>query len=347
MEIECYDHWDHTFKCYHSEKNEQHLWPTFIGIGPAKSGSSSMHRAVASHKNVAIGELCTSPGECSPELHALDTVGRDFLTLNAVTTYFNVTKLTNNKKVLAVGEKTPHYASSDSAPYIAHALLGPNLRLIYTIREPVEEDLSWYNHRHASGLDVDFPTWVNDRIEFGEAMLSCKRSAVTTFAVPRFNGTENWLQYDDLFDADKISWQDARRLELALASKCNQKLLNKNAKFGSILEYNHFFNLKRWLHVFGSSNFLCVQDIDQLCNNSMDRVLEKVAVLLGLPLFLPQPEYNFSSTGYSRLFNGQMETYKLSEKSINTAVKKLSAAYSRLMSPSQQKWIREVCPHIE
>ena len=79
----------------------------------------------------------------------------------------------------------------------------------------------------------------------------------------------------------------------------------------------------------------------------MDRVLEKVAVLLGLPLFLPQPEYNFSSTGNSRLYNSQMVSYKLSEKSINTAVKKLSAAYSRLMSPSQQKWIREVCPHIE
>ena len=54
VEIECYDHWDHTFKCYHSEKNEQHLWPTFIGIGPAKSGSSSMHRAVASNQKLTL-----------------------------------------------------------------------------------------------------------------------------------------------------------------------------------------------------------------------------------------------------------------------------------------------------
>jgi len=52
--------------------------------------------------------------------------------------------------VRIAGEKTPKYSSHPLVPYRIRALLGPQVKFIFTLRDPLEALLSLYHIRHGN-----------------------------------------------------------------------------------------------------------------------------------------------------------------------------------------------------
>lgn len=356
VQMECFERKKGDIKCVKRESNIDMLYPTFLGISPPKSGSTSLHRMLSSHPNVVTGNKCLDESKCGyiPEVASLYELEKNNLGLAQVLPYFNVSKrFDDGRDVLAVGEKTPGYAFNIQSPYTAHAFFGPDLKLIYSLRDMVDEDISYYMHRRKekSLNKVTFVDWVNARIKTHIETRQCKESALATlYSLPLLNGAKDWMKLDDLVDPTFVSWQDARMIEFDLATRCHfpSDCGNGTSQCGSIAEMNPYNNVRRWAHVFGENQLLCLRESSQERGTTLNLLLEKLASFLGLPPF-PRSigdDYIFQSQHTLELLYQQNAMDGVSTHQMDVALEKLKVAYDGMLSKEQKQWIGKFCPYL-
>ncbi|MDD5363780.1 MAG: sulfotransferase [Gallionellaceae bacterium] len=124
--------------------------PTFIGIGAQKCASSWLYDILADHPEVALSE--------KKEL--------DFFSYHYENGYsWYESQFPNKASAKAVGEISPSYFNEASVPERVQ-LYSPGLRILLSLRDPVERALS--QHRHmirvgaVSGPDFGFETALAD-----------------------------------------------------------------------------------------------------------------------------------------------------------------------------------------
>jgi hypothetical protein len=116
--------------------------PNFIGIGAARSGTTSLHRYLLQHPDVFL----PTPKETnffSPQAHGRATA----TTLDEYERLFD-----GASHQTALGEISPQYMPDPASAERIHGTLGP-VRLIAILRDPVERAYSHYLHRAKGGLE--------------------------------------------------------------------------------------------------------------------------------------------------------------------------------------------------
>src|SRR5262245_27343774 len=135
--------------------------PTFLVIGAQKSGTSWIHRFLTSRPDVCLPRN-------RKELMFFDHKGRfNALGIEGYAAYF-----THADDAVAVGEVTPGYlfvaaphpGGGDTTPFQtqtperARSILGPDLKLVASLRNPVDRALSAFLHHRKKGRVPDGAT---------------------------------------------------------------------------------------------------------------------------------------------------------------------------------------------
>eukprot|EP01051_Picozoa_sp_SAG22_P006684 SAG22_NODE_445_length_10447_cov_4.063104_2_plen_566_part_00 len=266
------------------------LFPTFLGIGPAKSGSSALIHTLSRHPAIIIGHTPAQVqnGTGSVELEVLTKhrsevfkQGRQFYDH-----FFKRKGGSLGESPGAIGEKTPQYAANTLVPYLARALLGPKLKLFYSWRDEVELEASFYvfTSLPRRGLKLDdslpllpFARWSELRLQAHIEWKDCRSKA--------FRGILNAASragVEMLHDGSLFSVDDARSAEEEISIRCGEgkngdgNNINPGSgghKYRNLNHAHHHFashlqdnvaNLRRWAHVFGEQQIKCIRMQDQI-----------------------------------------------------------------------------------
>jgi len=202
--------------------------PTFLHIGPGKSGSSWLHETLALHPEVYLSEAKDLYFFSRYYDRGLDWYRRQFRSAGP------------GHRV--VGEVCPDYLSCAEAPRRIRSCLGPDVRLMVTLRDPAERAFSAYLHRRRHGeaaptFRADLET--SDLVEEGryatqlQRYLDCFGRQALHVAVfddlgadPQafLDGVTGWLRIDRLVLTPELlaarqPASDARWLPLATVAK--------------------------------------------------------------------------------------------------------------------------------
>ncbi len=114
------------------------MLPKFLCVGAAKAGSTTIHDVLGQHPRIFL--------PTAKELHFFDDDSR-----------FNLGERWYESQFAAAppdavaGEITPAYMSYEDVPARIHSVLGSDVRLIFTLREPVARAYSEYLHNLRRG----------------------------------------------------------------------------------------------------------------------------------------------------------------------------------------------------
>jgi hypothetical protein len=119
--------------------------PNFIGIGAARSGTTSLHNYLRQHPDVFLPEM-KETHFFSPGAHARR--------VGAPTTLEEYERLFDEaSRHTAIGEISPDYMPDPSSAERIRGTLG-SVRLVAILRDPVERAHSHYLHRFRAGLET-------------------------------------------------------------------------------------------------------------------------------------------------------------------------------------------------
>jgi hypothetical protein len=116
--------------------------PNFLHIGPGKSGSSWLHETLALHPEVYLSE--------AKDLYFFSRYYDRGLG------WYRKQFRSAQPGHHVVGEVSPDYLTCAEAPRRIRACLGPDVRLMVTLRDPAERAFSAYLHRRKHGLTATF-----------------------------------------------------------------------------------------------------------------------------------------------------------------------------------------------
>lgn len=264
--VSCFDYvLDASFGCvkYEEPDFKEKRWTTLMGIGPAKSGTSTLSEELTRADMVGVGDLeyeKTEKHRLQPELQWLASDESVRKGIKDLGSFFLPTK----GEAVAYFEKDPQYETKHAAyaAYRARAFLGPNLKLLHTSRDFVELDGSLYLFRKAHRKGISYADWVDFRIEGFHLRQACRDREFSRLMIPAFDGSK--VSIRDLHNPKAFSRESAGRIETLLYQKCD-----KDGPFGKsrpsvgIQDYMHAIfmieDLKRWVQAFGKKeNFHCV-----------------------------------------------------------------------------------------
>jgi len=315
--------------------------PTFLGIGPGKSGSTSLIKTLMRHPQIACG-MTTRNNISTPEVCAL-LKDPSPMYVDSYAQYFDQS-LTG---IVASGEKCPRYAATLRVPYAARALLGPRLKLLYTWRDPAELDASLYLHRWREGIvrNQTYADWSAARRQAHDEWHSCRQAQLQQI----WNGSEKRSSElfldDDQTDTNHIARQVAGFVEHDIVLQCGGGRSKYEAEpFAALL---HPLSLRRWAFVFGRKQLLCVHMLDQMFKPTS--TFRKVTDFLNLELFANVKADGplGASTTLARLEAMQQQTFGEQEiPHARRALGKVNASVTKYVSGEDWKWFHEVCPRI-
>jgi hypothetical protein len=154
------------------QRDSQPRLPTFLVIGAAKSGSTSLHDYLGQHPDIFMSRskepnffsfagatpVFRFPPECEGQGGAVRARLRTATLGNRIASMEQYRRLfagaTNQR---ALGESSVNYLYSDEAPYLIKKHL-PEVRLIAILRNPVDRAYSRFLHSRRDGLEpfIDF-----------------------------------------------------------------------------------------------------------------------------------------------------------------------------------------------
>ena len=236
------------------EKGSGKRWPTLLGVGPAKSGSTIVADILEWSGRVVVGKLPCCKGETNFLVNR-----RNFTQgLRKYADFFEVPA----EKVVGYYDKTPEYAVDYLAPFRGAAFLNPKrVRLIFTMRNHLDMDASQFFHFK---VDKNYNDWVPERIENLKVIEDCRKKTFSSL----FSST---LSLKDLYDRSIFSVESTLRVEETIQETCGYQ---RNSR-ANILRGHFFENLiRRWTHVFPDTDYLCVANEDLVMNpaHSMKRI---------------------------------------------------------------------------
>lgn len=341
-------------KCFNPEapklpSHDKALWSSFMGIGPSKTGSSSVFKLLEKHKKILIANsIVGGKGCCSSELyHFTEAKEVDKGIMRYLMFYNN----TDHKNIEAAGEKTPFYFSHPLVPYRARAILSKSLKLIFTYRDPVEADISLYFHRAmAARFKMSYYEWLYPRLEGLKNWLNCRETAFQSLLVENSTNGKDYISIRDLHNQELVTWETAHNIEVFLMEKCafgtpTGPYLSKAIYPQDYLQERLYIeNLKRWVHVFGKDNILCISNDEQSTNiqNVLDKLIEFLGVNpAGMDGYKPvnYPSHNITH----RLLESQQKLNSDSVDQMLPAINALREFLDFYETKEDRAWFKDVC----
>jgi hypothetical protein len=334
-------------------------WSTFLGIGPAKTGSTAVFDMLTKHQNVSMGNSYMGGLPCCGSELYFFSVEREREIYGGTKRYSLFFDKRNNLKGSAVvaGEKTPRYSYDPLAAYRAGAMLHRPVKLIFTVRDELEADMSLYMARHiATKYKADYLEWVGPRVAIFKEWMQCRQTFFSKLAIPLSDGNITYMNLRDINDPTKYTWQTAAQIESYLYKFCQQGRTPPRLAFymeDYIQERLHAANLRRWIHVFGRENLLCIQNEDMSRHPQL--VQTAVTEFLGLDQagwsgYVPQPHLSANSSLSSKDIEmvklRDMHMYLGSAKVIPDALRLLNDTLQAQITDEDRALVAELCPHL-
>ena len=113
--------------------------PDFLCVGAAKAGTTTLHETLRRHPSIWL--------PATKELHFFDDDHSYRKGISHYRAYFEFAP-----HGAMIGEVTPAYMTYDYVPERIYESLGPQTKLIFSLREPVARAYSEYLHNHRRGL---------------------------------------------------------------------------------------------------------------------------------------------------------------------------------------------------
>ncbi|KAJ8599466.1 hypothetical protein CTAYLR_008032 [Chrysophaeum taylorii] len=238
-------------------------WPNLLGIGTGKSGSTATAEVLHETRRVIVGHgrKC-----CYGETYFLTTPSELRRGLAAYSEHFRVPE---TNRTVAYYDKTPRYSSHLLAPYRARAVLTKHLRFVFTTREPLELDASFYLHASNKTLrTVPYFKFVTSRIAVHEQFADCRRRHLE--------------DHGDIYNSSRYDWFETAEIEAKLVKACGLGEGFYHPAQASLMTSLAPRNLRRWTHVFPDENsYLCLANEDLLANPESARA--KLLDFVGIP----------------------------------------------------------------
>lgn len=248
-------------RCARSESADlasSRKWPTAIGIGPEKSGSSTLDILMSKVPSVIVGRKKGPNDEDTFELNWLIRPQNIKLGLANYSEYFIVDDPGNHEAKKVAYEKSPQYSSHSVVPYRARSFV-KDLKLVFTTRDMLELDASLYLYLQVDKANVSYDFWVNERIKAFARMMECRRDQFEKLMIPGSDGTK--LTIDALHDSTHFSWQAASLVESAIFETCQNGAVSTFPKRSFSVPMANIFlplSIKRWAHAFPADQIHCV-----------------------------------------------------------------------------------------
>jgi len=271
------------------EENSREVWPEFIGIGPARSGSSALLWMLMKHPHIQVGDPSLQNESCcaGSELYFFN---RDHLFIKGLEYYKGFFE-PRKPNVKIVGEKTPKYSSHPLVPYRIRALLGPKVKLLFTLRDPFDALLSLYRIRHGKDNSESVSDYFRNLLRSQKTYDDCVQDALNY--VQYLSGHKPKKLHETL---GQIDWHAAMLLdEAALNCYRDPHLVRLGLDEGELENLQHYIyteNILRWHAVFSKEQVICIWN-DELRTRVVDTINE-VLRFLGLDPMLS----NFTSVSF-------------------------------------------------
>merc|ERR1719320_470335 len=247
------------------------IWSGFIGIGPARTGSSNLLWSLELHPQIQVGLPSLNGQDCCPASE-LQFFYRDNLFDRGIE-YYKEYFEPRKPNTLIAGEKTPAYSDHPLVPYRIRGTLGPNVKLLFTLRDPVEAWLSLYNLRKEEEKGVTIIEYYHRMIQDQKVYDLCVNATLDVLLSP--SGFASGLYYDLLQSVDRST---AMLFDEAIM-KCWQN--ETSLKYHKERLHHYFYkeNLIRW-HKVMPNQVLCIWNDEYLANplKSLNVVLEHLNV---------------------------------------------------------------------
>jgi len=270
--------------------NSTQRWPTVLGIGPAKSGSTITADMMHWTGKVLLGSM----GCCRGETMFLSKESEYRKGLRHYASFFEPV---TTEGVVAFYDKTPLYDVDFLVPFRALAFLGPSLKLVFTMRNPVDMDASQYFQYQIPKTQTLYVDWVRRRMDKHTAIATCRSERFQELLAAESRDQEP-LELRDLYDASKFSLTEVNFFENYLARKCPDPR-DHDAMLGTSL---FAANLRRWLRVFPDrGQLLCNSNEDLLSDSAAVR--ERLFAFVGIPYDHVEPLTTNSSYDANRTLN--------------------------------------------
>jgi len=242
------------------------IWSEFIGIGPARSGSSNLLWTLKRHPHIQVGEPALHNQSCCPGSE-LSFFTNDTLFLKGIEYYKGYFE-SRKPYVKIAGEKTPSYSDHPVVPYRIRAMLGPNVKLLFTLRDPLEALLSLFSLRHQEGR-VNISTWFTTLLEDQRLYEKCLQKQLRK--VRRINEGKPLNLHETI---SKLEWHSAMMLE-EITNVCWSRPTDMRGQRERLQHYIYKENLMRWRTVFGD-RVLCIWSDEFRAHgvNTLNRVLD-------------------------------------------------------------------------
>jgi len=321
-------------------------WPTVVGIGPAKSGSSSLN-----------GYMSSLP-ECSNQA----TKGEpNFFNTNSKVAkglswyHYGGESLMN---MTLLYEKSPSYSSSTLAPYTIRMFLGERAKLIFTTRDILELHSSLYLYLEVDKAKVSYADYVHHRIAVYEAVTLCHERNLPGLLIPEGDGRPLNLSLRDIHDPTIFDWQSANTLDLALAAACPahkmpvpklpQGATDRPFGFGLPVQA-----LRHWAFVFPRSDQLLCLDL-HMREERPNYELSRLHDFLNIPAPTEQQQKKFGGPGrhagqtaFDRVVQSQVPIYGNGSRDIQEEVSQVNAEIIRVsmidVTCADARWVEALC----
>jgi hypothetical protein len=231
-----------------------------VGIGPAKTGSSALHKLLCGFKSVACGSRQLFGGK-SPELDILHNDNLLHEGLSAYDIFFTSTNTSHvSLEPLLLYEKTPVYSASFHASFVAANILPENTKYIYTHRDFLTQDLSLYMHRKMYERNITYAKWVDDSLSIHKAWENCRRKLLDKVLLEELLvhvGDGDYIVDELLSNSTLFLPQESYWAEMQVSQSCGKPAppFRPSDSFEELL---HHRNINRWARYVGKDQILCV-----------------------------------------------------------------------------------------
>lgn len=255
--------------------------PLVLGIGPAKTASTTLFDALNRHPGVLLGNASLQGHKCcGSELYYFSRHFNHFNPTAGLSEFFNPIADEGNKKPKPswLAEKTPEYSDHLLVPHRVKATLStPDwLALAFSIREPIDAHVSLYFHR----MELDgLPTSIEGFIQWSQNLLDKHRNYI--LCVERILLSLN--------QDPSMAWQGNLVLDTMVHFGCRAMHYHPADDMEGIGSLMYSQTMPRWRQVLGNKTpIICVFHSTFLRQPQGEA--RRVAKFLGLdPELLPPP----------------------------------------------------------
>jgi len=233
--------------------NSTEIWSSFIGVGPVLSGITSVMQMLKHHPQIQVGDRhrftravdsSYKVADCCTESELNFFFDENLLLrgLDYYKSFFGPRRL----EARVAGEASPTYSDHPLVPYRIHGVLGPEVKLLFTIRDPVDALLSLYTLRQQDER-IPIPVYFRRMLSDQKVYEDCIEKTITSV----FRDTKSTSP--SLF-YDVLTHRDLKIAEKMLLDEAGMMCWNKQTSIRHhherLQQFLYKDNLLRWNTVF-------------------------------------------------------------------------------------------------